>query len=183
MTRWLNHTTMWWLCHIPCPTSMWIVWARFVEWCHVECCSLTCCQAEEHTEGFGSQQREIHFLHVGHMVQQGKLDYTSYLPRGRMFWDDSLPHGSLLAATFSQMQQKVEHTKSLTFRTEKRKSLHFWKKMCLHRPALCWGRSRHGLGSHWADDEGVFIITILGQFRLAGWSFPCSGKSHSPGQI
>ena len=35
------------------------------------------------------------------------MDLLSYLPRGRMFGDDSLPHGGLLAAAFSQMQQKV----------------------------------------------------------------------------
>ena len=98
-----------------------------------------------------------HFLHVGHVVQQGKLDLKdllSYLPRGRVIWDDNLPHGSLTAAMFSQMQQKVWTHWTWTFRTEKRKSSFLEESVSTQTSALpgqepLWPRS------HWADDESV----------------------------
>ena len=127
-----------------------------------------------------------HFLHVGHVVQQGKLDLKdllSYLPRGRVIWDNNLPRGSLTAAMFSQMQQKVWTHWTWTFRTEKRKSSFLEESVSTQRPALCRDRSHCGPGATEQTTKVCLHHHSPGTVSLAGWSFPCSGKSHSPGQI
>jgi len=39
------------------------------------------------------------------------------------------------------------NTLKFNLQDRKEKNLHFWKKVCLHRPVLCWDRSHHGPGA------------------------------------
>ena len=170
MTKRINHTITWWLCHIPYPTGMWIVWARFVD-NDITVMGNTVPSPVarlRNTQKASDPSRGISFSPCrshGPTRKTRLMDLLSYLPRGRMFGDDSLPHGGLLAAAFSQMQQKVWTHWSLTFRTEKRKSSFLEESVSAQTSALL-GQEPPWPGSHWADDEGVFIITVLGQVRL-----------------